>query len=62
MSRLVNVVEVWLALNLALPGFILYQRSPRLRHHVLRWMLGILDPPRDRQLAHVLVSAGRHHR
>ena len=62
MSRLVTVVEVWLALNFAIPAFIFYQRSPRFRHHLFRWMLGVLDPPRDRQMAHVLVSAARHHR
>jgi hypothetical protein len=62
MSRLVTVVEVWLALNLAIPAFLAYQRSPRFRHHLIRWMLGVLDPLRDRQIAHVLVNAARHHR
>jgi hypothetical protein len=62
MPRLVTVLEVWLAPNLAIPAFVLYQRSPRVRHHLLRWMLGVLDPLRDRQMAHVLVSAARHRR
>jgi hypothetical protein len=61
MSGLTTAVEAWLALNLAIPAIILYQRSPRLRHHLFRWMLSVMDPPRDRQMAHVLVSAARRH-
>jgi hypothetical protein len=61
MHRFIQIIEIWVALNFAIPAFILYQRSPHFRHRLFRWTIGILTPPRERQLAHVLVSAARHH-
>jgi hypothetical protein len=62
MPRLITVVEIWVALSFAIPAFILYQRSPRFRHRLFRWTMGGLTPPRERQMAHILVSAARRHR
>jgi hypothetical protein len=62
MHRFFQIIEIWVALNFAIPAFILYQRSPHFRHQLFRWTIGGFTPPRERQLAHVLVSAARHHR
>lgn len=61
MPRVMTIFEVWVALNFAIPAFIIYQRSPRFRHQLFRWTISLM-PPRDRQLAHVLVDAARHRR
>jgi len=34
------VLAIWLGLNLAIPGFIVWQRSPHFRHRVYRATLG----------------------
>jgi hypothetical protein len=62
MPRWTTLIEIWLALNLAIPAFIAWQRSPHFRHRVFRWTIGGLTPPRERRLAHVLVDAARQHR
>ena len=31
---IITVIEVWVALNFAIPAFILYQRSPHFRHRL----------------------------
>jgi hypothetical protein len=62
MPRLITFIEIWVALNFAIPAFILYQRSPHFRHRLFRWTIGGLTPPRERQLAHALVGAARRHR
>jgi hypothetical protein len=62
MPRLITVIEIWLALNLAIPAFIAWRRSPHFRHQLFRWTIGGPTPLRERQLAHVLVRAARHHR
>jgi hypothetical protein len=61
MSTLLKVIGIWFALNLAIPAFIIYQRSPRLRHRLFRFTLGGFSMPRERKLAHVLVEAAYHH-
>jgi hypothetical protein len=61
MHRVVFVIEIWIALNLAVAALITYQRSAHLRHQLFRWTLGNLTPPRQREFAHVLVDAARHH-
>jgi hypothetical protein len=62
MQVVIDVIGIWLALNFAIPVLIFYQRSPHFRHQLFRWTIGGLTPPRERQLAHVLVDAARHHR
>jgi len=62
MSTLLKIIGIWLALNLAIPAFIIYQRSPRLRHQLFRLTLGWFSVPRELKLAHVLVDAAHHHR
>ena len=61
MSTLLKVIGIWFALNLAIPAFIIYQRSPRLRHRLFRLTLGGFTMPRERELAHGLVEAAYHH-
>ncbi len=57
-----RIIEAWLVLNFAIPGFIVYQRSPHLRHQLFRWTIAGLPPVHQRKLAHALVSAARNHR
>jgi hypothetical protein len=33
---ILKILGVWFALNLAIPAFIIYQRSPHLRHRLFR--------------------------
>jgi hypothetical protein len=55
-------IGIWVALNFAIPAFVAWQRSPSFRHRVFRWTAGAVTPPRERQLAHVLVDAARRRR
>jgi hypothetical protein len=52
-----KIVGIWFALDLAIPAFIVYQRSPHFRHRLFRLTLGGLARPTERRLAHVLVEA-----
>jgi hypothetical protein len=54
-----KIVGVWFALNLAIPAFILYQRSPHFRHRLFRFTLGLASPA-NRRLAHVLIEAAHN--
>jgi hypothetical protein len=60
MSILSKIVAIWFALNLAIPAFIIYQRSPHLRHRLFWYTLGIFAMPHERQLVHRLVNASHH--
>jgi hypothetical protein len=60
MSILSKIVGIWFALNLAIPAFIIYQRSPHLRHRLFWRTLGLFGMPHERQLAHQLVKASLH--
>jgi hypothetical protein len=60
MSVLAKIIGIWLALNLAIPAFIFYQRSPHLRHRMFRLTLGLFAFPHQRQLAHQLVEFAYH--
>jgi hypothetical protein len=62
MEMAFKIVGLWFALNLAIPTFILYQRSPHFRHRLFRFTLGGLASPSERRLAHVLVEAAHHRR
>jgi hypothetical protein len=57
MTIVLNMVGIWFALNLAIPAFIIYQRSPHLRHRLFRLTLGAFALPHERQLVHQLVEA-----
>jgi hypothetical protein len=57
MATVIAIVKIWIALNLAISGFILHQRSPNIRHRVFRLTAGGLSPPGDRWQAHLLVEA-----
>jgi hypothetical protein len=60
---IIDVIGMWVALNLALPAFLLFQRSPHFRHQLFHWTVGALMPaPREQELAHILVNAALHHR
>ena len=61
MSNLFFVLGGWIALNLALPIAIYYQRSPHLRHVIFRYTVGGLSPFADRWRAHRLVVAAHQH-
>jgi hypothetical protein len=60
MSTLQRVIGIWFALNVAIPAFIIYQRSPRLRR-LFRLTLGGFSVSRERRLVHVLIEAAHHH-
>jgi hypothetical protein len=58
-----DVIVIWVAFNLAIPPFLLFQRSPHFRHQLFRWTFGALMPAaREEELVHILVDAARHHR
>jgi hypothetical protein len=59
MTVAMKIIGIWFALNLAIPGFIIYQRSPHLRHRLFRFTLGLVAFPQERQLAHQLVRASQ---
>ena len=59
---IITVVEVWVALNFAIPAFILYRRSLHFRHQLFRWTICGLTPPRERQMTRALADAARHYR
>jgi len=61
MALLWKIIGVWFALNLALPAFIAYQRSPHFRHRLYRLTLGALSSSNERRCAHTLVDAAHHH-
>ena len=60
MSTLLKIAGIGFALNLALPAFIIYQRSPHLRYQLFRLTLGWFSVPRELKLVHVLVEAAHH--
>ena len=60
MSTLLELIGIWFASNLAIPPFIIYQRSPHLRHQLFRLTLGWFSVPRELKLVHVLVEAAHH--
>jgi hypothetical protein len=62
MTMILKIVGVWFALNLAIPAFTYYQRSPHLRHRLFRLTLGLFAFPHERQLAHQLVESAHHRR
>jgi hypothetical protein len=62
MTIVLKILAVWFGLNLAIPAFIYYQRSPSFRHRLFRATFGISSLPSERRLAHVLVDAAHHHR
>jgi hypothetical protein len=51
----------WLLLNIAIPAFLIYQRSPSIRHMLFRWTIGGTASLHDRALAHALVDAAHAH-
>ena len=61
MITILWVLGTWFALNLAIPAFIIYQRSPHLRHRLFRLTLGGFALPHERQSVHRLVAAAHHH-
>jgi hypothetical protein len=60
MTVLLKILGVWFALNLAIPAFIIYQRSPHLRHRLFRLTLGLFAFPHQRDLAHQLIELAHH--
>lgn len=60
MSILAKLLGVWFGLNLVIPAFIIYQRSPHLRHRLFWRALGVFAMPHEYQLAHQLVEASHH--
>jgi hypothetical protein len=56
MALLFKIIGIWFGLNLAIPAFIAYQRSPHFRHRLFRLTLGAFTPPSERKYAHVLVD------
>jgi hypothetical protein len=62
MSVFLKILGNWVALNLAISAFIIYQRSPHLRHRLFRLPLGLFAFPHKRQLARQLVESAHHHR
>jgi hypothetical protein len=60
MATLLEILGIWFVLNLAIPAFIIYQHSLRLRHRLFRLTLGGFARPRDRGLVHRLVETACH--
>jgi hypothetical protein len=60
MTTFLKILGIWFALNLAIPAFLIYQRSPHLRHRLFRLTLGLFAMPHKRQLVHQLVEASHH--
>jgi hypothetical protein len=59
MMVILEMLGIWLALNLAIFAFILWQRSPHFRHRVFRLTLGAFVPG-EREQVHALVEAAHH--
>ena len=57
LEMIFKILSIWFALNLAIPAFILWQRSPKLRHRLFRLTLGGFSSPSERKLAHALIVA-----
>ena len=57
-----RIAALWFLLNLAIPAFALYRRSPAMRHKLFRWTVGGSAPLHDRALVHALVGAAHAHR
>jgi hypothetical protein len=41
-QKILDLIEIWVALNLTIPGFIIYRRSPHVRQQLFRWTIGRL--------------------
>ena len=59
---MLHVIEAWLAFNLAVPIFLLYQRSPQLRRRLFCWAASHAGHHQPRELARVPVSAAHRRR
>ena len=59
---MLHVIEAWLAFNLAVPIFLIYQRSPQLRRRLFGWAAYDAGHRQPRELARVLVSAAHRRR
>jgi hypothetical protein len=59
---IVTAIVIWVALNFAIPAFIIWQRSPRFRHQLFQWMIGTLLPALERGWTHKLVQVVRRQR
>ena len=59
MMVILEMLGIWLALNLAIFAFILWQRSPHFRHRVFRLTLGAFVLSGRKQV-HALVKAAHH--
>jgi hypothetical protein len=59
-TTVMTIAAIWFTLNLAIPAFILWQRSPHFRHRVFRLTLGAFTP-NERKQAHALVQAAQRH-
>jgi hypothetical protein len=57
-----NFFMGWIALNFAIPAFIIYRRSPHLRHRIFRFTFGGLSPRDELRRAHVWVKAAHRTR
>jgi hypothetical protein len=62
MTIVMKIAAVWFGLNLLVPAFIYYQRTPSFRHRVFRATFGLTAFPSERRLAHALVDAAHQHR
>lgn len=62
MAAVTIIFASWMGINLALPAWLLWQRSPHLRHQVYHFAAGFVYPPHEREWAHLLVETGRHDR
>jgi hypothetical protein len=59
MMVILEMLGIWLALNLAIFAFILWQRSPHFRHRLFRLTLGAFIPG-ERKQARALIKAVHH--
>jgi hypothetical protein len=59
MRILIDIIAIWLVLNLAIPAFIVWQRSPHFRHRMFRLTSGAFAL-KQTHLAHTLVMAAHH--
>ena len=59
MSTLLWILASWVGLNLSLPAFVFWQKSPHFRARVRHLTIEALSPPRERELVQALVQASR---
>jgi hypothetical protein len=59
MTTVMTIAAIWFTLNLAIPAFILWQRSPHFRHRVFGLALGAFAPSKRKRFRQRFVVESR---